>query len=168
LFTLDPPLPAVSELSQLAPTSAALEARRAAQAQLLAYLTKDSRVGTALMAKFIARQLTAANGTAPGQAAGDYTRADGGEYQLEDHVERWSAGPKNAEPPAEEYPLVVALLKATLPGLERFVTEDSHRSLLGRIAFNAFGVCFGGGRDDRVCVFSVCVPPYECLYLCLH
>ncbi|KAJ7887480.1 hypothetical protein B0H14DRAFT_3082020 [Mycena olivaceomarginata] len=128
---------------------AALEARRAAQAQLLAYLNKDNRVGTALMAKFIARQLTAANGTAPGQAAGDYTRADGGEYQLEDHVERWSAGPKNAEPPAEEYPLVVALLKATLPGLERFVTEDSHRSLLGRIAFNAFGVCFGGGRDDR-------------------
>ncbi|KAJ6560411.1 hypothetical protein B0H19DRAFT_1147577 [Mycena capillaripes] len=147
LLTLDPPLPAVLELSQLAPTSAALEARRAAQAQLLAYLNKDKRVGPLLMAKFIARQLTATTAKAPGNAAGDYTQADSGEYQIEDHVERWSAGLVN--PPPEEYPLIVALLKATLPGLEAFITEDSHKSLLGKIAFNAFGVCFGGGRDNR-------------------
>jgi len=147
LFTVDPPLPAVLELSQLAPTPAALEARRAAQAQLLAYLDKDKRVGPLLMAKFIARQLTAANGPAPGKAAGDYTQADSGEYQIDDHVQRWSS--KSIEPPPEEYPLVVALLRATLPGLDAFISEESHKSLLGKIAFNAFGVCFGGGRDNR-------------------
>ncbi|KAF7352377.1 SET domain-containing protein [Mycena venus] len=147
LFTLDPPLPAVLELSHLKPTPAALEARRAAQVQLLAYLNKDKRVGPLLMTKFIARQLTAANGKAPGKDAGDYTEADSGEYQIEDHVERWSSTP--IEPPSEEYSLVVALLKATLPGLDAFISEESHVSLLGRIAFNGFGVCFGGGRDDR-------------------
>ncbi|KAJ6515399.1 hypothetical protein C8R45DRAFT_956386 [Mycena sanguinolenta] len=147
LFTLDPPLPAVLALSQLAPTPAALEVRRATQLQILAYLNKDKRAGTLLMAKFIARQLTAANGKAPGQDVGDFTQADGGEYQIEDHVERWSS--HSVEPPAEEYPLVVALLRATLPGLEAFISPESHKSLMGKIAFNAFGVCFGGGRDDR-------------------
>ncbi|KAJ7246571.1 MAS20-domain-containing protein [Mycena haematopus] len=147
LFTLDPPLPAVLALSQLAPTPAALEIRRAAQLKVLAYLNKDKRVGTLLMAKFIARQLTAANGKAPGKAVGDYTQADDGEYQIEDHVERWTSHP--TEPPPEEYPLIVALLRATLPGLEAFISPESHKSLLGKIAFNAFGVCFGGGRDNR-------------------
>ncbi|KAJ6458645.1 hypothetical protein C8R47DRAFT_1162934 [Mycena vitilis] len=147
LFTLDPPLPAVLEISQLAPTSAALEARRAAQAQLLAYLNKEKRVGALLMAKFIARQLTATTVKNTTNAAGDYTKADGGEYQIEDHVERWTTGIVN--PPPEEYPLIVALLRATLPGLEAFIAEDGQKSLLGKIAFNSFGVCFSGGRDNR-------------------
>ncbi|KAK7062149.1 SET domain-containing protein, partial [Favolaschia claudopus] len=147
LFTLDPPLPAVLELSQLTPSAAALEARQAAQSQLLAYLNTDKRVNTLLMTKFIARQLTAANGKAPGEAAGDYTQADSGEYQIEDHIERWSASP--IEPPEEEFGLVAGLLKATLPGLDAFISVTSHKDLLGRIAFNTFGVCYGGGRDDR-------------------
>ncbi|KAJ7167641.1 hypothetical protein C8R46DRAFT_1093678 [Mycena filopes] len=116
LLTLDPPLPV------LAPTPAALEARRAAQSQFTTYLKKDSRVAPLLM-------------------------ADAGEYQIEDHVERWRTG--TANPPPEEYPLIVAMLRATLPGLESFVSEASHTSLLGKITFNSFGVCFGGGRDNR-------------------
>ncbi|KAJ7044815.1 hypothetical protein C8F04DRAFT_1069626 [Mycena alexandri] len=147
LLTLDPPLPAVLDLPQLAPTPAALEARRAAQSRFTAYLNKDSRVGTLLMVKFIARQLTAPATKATGKDTGDYTEADGGEYQIEDHVERWASG--QASPPPEEYPLVVAMLRATLPGLEAFVNETSHVSLLGRITYNSFGVCFGGGRDNR-------------------
>ncbi|KAJ7771125.1 hypothetical protein DFH07DRAFT_804953 [Mycena maculata] len=145
LFTLDPPLPAVVELSQVTPTPAGLDARRAAQAQLIAYLNKDKRVNTMLMAKFIARQLTATNKTTGDTA--DFAQADNGEYRIEDHVERWTTGPVN--PPPEEYPLVAALLQVTLPGLERFLTEPSHKALLGKIMFNAFGVCFGGGRDNR-------------------
>ncbi|KAJ7437081.1 hypothetical protein B0H11DRAFT_632966 [Mycena galericulata] len=146
LFTLDPPLPAVVELAQSTPTAAALEARCAAQAQLFAYLSKDSRVGALLVAKFIARQLSATTKTA-GKGTADFAQADNGEYNIEDHVERWTTGQVN--PPPEEYPLLASLLKATLPGLESFLTEVSHKGLLGKIAFNAFGVCFGGGRDDR-------------------
>lgn len=158
LFTLDPPLPGVAELSQLAPTTAALEARRAAQAQFLAYLNKDKRVGTMLMSKFVARQLTVANANPTGNVAGDYTQADGGEYQIEDHVERWST--IAVDSPPEEYPIIVALLKATLPGLDAFINEDGHKALLGKIAFNSFGVCFSGGRDNRVRVLDCA--SYEC------
>jgi import receptor subunit TOM20 len=148
LFTLEPPLPAVLELSQLTPSATALEARRTAQAQLTAYLSRDKRVGTTLVAKFLARQLTAALASKP-PGTDDYTQADGGEVRIEDYVERWPMGAAPAPPP-EECALLVALLRATLPGLEAFVTEDVHKSLLGKMAFNAFGVCFGGGRDNRV------------------
>ncbi|KAJ7462173.1 hypothetical protein FB451DRAFT_1341170 [Mycena latifolia] len=145
LFTLDPPLPAVLELSQLTPSAAALDARRAAQAQLASYLNKDKRVGTMLVAKFVARQLTASVAKTPGTP--DYTEADSGEYRIEDHVERWTMG--TANPPPEEYPVLVALLQATLPGLEAFLGEEIHKMLLRKLTFNAFGVCFGGGRDNR-------------------
>ncbi|KAJ7129224.1 hypothetical protein C8R44DRAFT_776214 [Mycena epipterygia] len=147
LFTLDPPLPAVLELSQITPTAAELEARRSAQAQLVAYLNKDKRVGTMLLAKFIARQLTASNTKTTGKRPPDYAEADSGEYRIEDHVERWSTG--SASPPPEEYPLLLTLLHTTLRGLEAFLNEDSHKKLLGKMVFNAFGVCFGGGRHNR-------------------
>ncbi|KAJ7098724.1 hypothetical protein B0H15DRAFT_937128 [Mycena belliarum] len=145
LFTLDPPLPAVLELAQLTPSPAALDARRAAQVRLSTYLNKDKKVGAALVAKFIARQLTASLGKAPGTP--DYTEADGGEYRIEDYVERWSMGTVNAPP--EEYSLFVSLLQTTLPGLEAFIGEEIHKMLLQKLTFNAFGVCFGGGRDNR-------------------
>ncbi|KAJ7126476.1 hypothetical protein C8R43DRAFT_1029168, partial [Mycena crocata] len=147
LCTLDPPLPGVAELSQLVPTAEALEGRRAAQAQLAAYMNKDKRVGAQLVAKFLARQLTFPTTNTVGKNTPDYVGADNKEYNIEDHVERWSAGVGN--PPPEEYPLLVALLKMTLPGLEAFIAEDSHKLLLGKMEFNAFGVCFGGGRADR-------------------
>ncbi|KAJ7693832.1 hypothetical protein B0H17DRAFT_1058405, partial [Mycena rosella] len=145
LFTLEPPLPAVLELAESVPSAAALEARRAAQAQLVTYLSKDKRVGATLVAKFIARQLTASLGKPPGTP--DYTEADSGEYRIEDHVERWTMG--TSAPPPEEYPILSALLKATLPGLEAFIGPEIHNILLRKVTFNAFGVCFGGGRDDR-------------------
>ncbi|KAJ7068737.1 hypothetical protein C8F01DRAFT_1119141 [Mycena amicta] len=145
LMTLDPPLPGILELGGLAINPAALDARRAAQVQLVSYLKKDSRIGALLVAQFIARQLTAV--TKGQDTAGDFAGADLEEYRIEDHVERWTTGP--ITPPEQEYALIVALLKATLPGLEAFLAEDSHKSLLGKLMFNAFGVCFGSGREDR-------------------
>ncbi|KAJ6616206.1 hypothetical protein B0H10DRAFT_2037831 [Mycena sp. CBHHK59/15] len=147
LLTLDPPLPGVAELANLAPTPAALEARRVAQAQLAAYLNKDKRVGTLLVAKFIARQLTASTNKTPSGKDGDYAGADNGDYLIQDHVERWTT--LAVTPPPGEHQLLASLLRHTLPGLETFISEESHKLLLGKIAYNAFGVCFGGGRDNR-------------------
>ncbi|KAJ7228212.1 hypothetical protein GGX14DRAFT_412337 [Mycena pura] len=146
LLTLEPPMPAIRELSVLTDTPAQLEARRTAQAKLVAYL-KDKRAGTMLVAKFIARQLTATATEATAKDPNDYAAPDSGEYRIEDHVERWTTGPVN--PPSDEYALISALLQGTLPGLEQFLTEESHKSLLGKIVFNAFGVYYGGGRDNR-------------------
>ncbi|KAJ7639358.1 hypothetical protein FB45DRAFT_1024089 [Roridomyces roridus] len=149
LFTLEPLALGIPELAQLAAAPAALEARRAAQSQLISYLSKDSRVGALLVAKFIARQLTGNKTTTTDAAAGDdYTQSDGGEYNIEDHVERWTPGIVN--PPAEEQPLIAGVLKETFPGFETFLpNEQAHKALLGRLVFNAYGVCFGGGREDR-------------------
>ncbi|KAF7302101.1 SET domain-containing protein [Mycena indigotica] len=140
------PLPAIVELGGLAMSPATLDARREAQAHLSAYLKKDSRAGALLVAQFIARQLTAVSKEA--SAAPDFAGADIAEYRIEDHVERWTTGPLT--PPEQEYELLVSMLKTTLPGLEAFLAEDSHKSLLGKLVFNAFGVCYGEkGRDDR-------------------
>ncbi|KAF7294333.1 SET domain-containing protein [Mycena chlorophos] len=146
LMSMDPPLPAIVELGGLPVTPETLDARRAAQAQLVAYLKKDSRAGAFLVAQFIARQLTMA-GSKDLNPEVDFAGVDIQEYRIEDHVERWTTAP--ISPPEEEYGLLVAMLKATLPGLEEFLSEDSHKSLVGKLVFAAFGVCFGEGREDR-------------------
>nr|GAT58491.1 predicted protein [Mycena chlorophos] len=146
LMSMDPPLPAIVELGGLPVTPETLDARRTAQAQLVAYLKKDSRAGAFLVAQFIARQLTMA-GSKDLNPDEDFAGVDIQEYRIEDHVERWTTAP--ISPPEEEYGLLVAMLKRTVPGLEEFLSEDSHKSLVGKLVFAAFGVCFGEGREDR-------------------
>ncbi|CAK5262874.1 unnamed protein product [Mycena citricolor] len=145
LFTVDPPIPGVPEFAQLAPTPEGLEARREAQSKFAAYLNKDQKAVSSLVAKFIARQLTAAGQP---HAEDDYAQADGAQkYAIEDYVERWTTG--KGEPSEEEFGLLVNLMRNTLPGLEAFLPQDGHKSLCGKLAFNAFGVTFGEGREDR-------------------
>jgi len=45
--------------------------------------------------------------------------------------------------------LLAKVLATAVPGLEQFVTDERHATLLGKMAYNAYGVCFGGGRDDK-------------------
>jgi hypothetical protein len=70
--------------------------------------------------------------------------------------------------PEEEIKIISRVLSSALPGLEQFVTEERHATLLGKMAYNSYGVCFDGGRDDKVhlhfeivrrsCSFSNCSP----------
>lgn len=53
------------------------------------------------------------------------------------------------KPKEEELPLISAVLEKTLPGLEQFVTEERHATLVGKMLYNAIGV---GSRDDKVCI----------------
>lgn len=78
----------------------------------------------------------------------DFTDAESGDYLLADHMERLRY--LEVKPSAEELPLLVDVLQTALPGLEQFVTDERHATLLGKMAYNAFGVCFGSGRDDKV------------------
>jgi len=36
-----------------------------------------------------------------------------------------------------------------LPGLEQFITDERHATLLGKMVYNSYGVCFNGGREDK-------------------
>ena len=65
-----------------------------------------------------------------------------------DHMERLRY--VDTEVTQEERTLLSNVLAAALPGLERLLGDDRHDTLKGKIRYNAIGVCFNGGRDDRV------------------
>lgn len=151
LFTTESPLPA--EISSGPASEAANEARQRAQANFVAYIKKEGRATPQLVARFIARQVALetikmVEGGKKPVDKDDFTDAEGSEYLLADHMERLRY--LEVKPTAEELPLLVSVLQTALPGLEQFVTNERHATLLGKMAYNAFGVCFGGGRDDKV------------------
>ncbi len=89
-------------------------------------------------------------------AAGDFTDAEEGDYLLADHIERLRY--LEVKVNEEELPLVSGLLEKTLPGLEQFVTEERHATLLGKMMYNAIGV---GSREDKVCQSAIFIYQYS-------
>lgn len=151
LFTLDPPLPPDVPTPPVSPQE--LEERRNAQSLFAEYLVKNGNAAPLLAAKFIARQVQ--NETSKLMASApsteiDYPTAEGGDYGLTDHLERLRF--LEIVPSAEEMRLLTDVLQHALPGLEQFVTDERHAVLLGKMAYNAFGVCYGGGRNDKVSI----------------
>ncbi|KAF8638601.1 hypothetical protein AX17_002142 [Amanita inopinata Kibby_2008] len=162
LFTLDSPFPPELPAGPLLPS--ALETRKAVQAKFVEHIKGDDRAAPLLVAKFFARQVgietnkmvEAAKAAAPGasQTGGsltkgenDFTEAEGGEYLLADHLERLRY--LEVQPNPDEVKLLAQILEAALPGLEQFVTEDRHATLIGKMSYNAYGVYYDGGRDDK-------------------
>ncbi|KAF9567404.1 MAS20-domain-containing protein [Agrocybe pediades] len=156
LFTLDPALP--PEIPSAPATPELQEARREAQAKLAEHITKERRLVPLLVARFIARQVAfetqkLVQATAPGTTfaapEADYTDSDNKseKYVLADHIERLRY--LETVPNKDEFKLLRDVLAAALPGLEEFISDDKYATLCGKMAYNAFGVCFGGGRDDR-------------------
>ncbi|PPR02662.1 hypothetical protein CVT24_002145 [Panaeolus cyanescens] len=157
LFTLDSPLPA--EIPAGPPLPTQNEERHAAQEKFAEYIKRENRSAPLLVARFIARQVAAetqkmVDATNPGakKAApteGDYTDSESEteRYALADHIERLRY--LEVIPNKEELELFTNVLKTGLPGLEEFITEERHITLTGKMAYNVFGVCFGGGRNDK-------------------
>ncbi|KAF8634791.1 hypothetical protein AX15_000707 [Amanita polypyramis BW_CC] len=163
LFTVDPPLP--PEIPAGPMPASVLEARGAAQSAFVDYIKKDGRAAPLLVAKFIARQVAietnrmvqSAKAATPGiaspqtaeqsRAENDFTDAEGGDYLLADHIERLRYLEMVPEPTAMK--LLAQVLETALPGLEQFVTEERHITLLGKMTYNAYGVFYDGGRDDK-------------------
>ena len=153
LFGLEPPLPL--EMAPIIPPKL-LEERNAAQVAFVNYLKRTVSAAPLLVAKFIARQVaieTAKISPVPiSSPPADFPEADEGEYSLNDHVERLRYLEVSAS--SEEMKLLNDVLKYALPGLEQFVTEERHATLSGKMSYNTFGVCFSGGREDKVCYGS--------------
>jgi import receptor subunit TOM20 len=149
LFGLDSPLP-----RELAPDMSpdATKQRDTAQAAFVDHIKKNGKNAVLLVARFIARQVAAEtakmlpiSSTPPPPS--DAPEADGGEYTLYDHIERLRYLQVVAS--EEEVKLLAKVLATAVPGLDQFVTDERHATLLGKMAYNAYGVCFGGGRDDK-------------------
>jgi len=110
-----------------------------------------------LVARFIARQvvnettklLPANHPSAPSAQQADELTENG--YTLFDHVERVRfLELTGREGEAEQ---LRAILKANLQGLEDFVTDERYTVLVGKMAYNAYGISPAGGRDDKVRFF---------------
>jgi len=158
LFTLDNPLP--PELAGPHPHQAQ-HGRREAQASFADFIKKTGRTTPLLVARFIARQiaietqklatgsLLAAKKAIPNVEI-DFTDAEGtaDAYTLSDHIERLRY--LEIQRNEEEEGMLISVLRHALPGLEEFMTAQKHAMISGKMSYNAFGVCYGGGRDDKV------------------
>ncbi|KAF8138309.1 hypothetical protein EV363DRAFT_1393768 [Boletus edulis] len=150
LFTLESPLP-----EQLIPEAANIskDERDRAQAAFAEYIQKSGKSALELMARVIARQVsieTAQMITSLGQsplANPIVVLTDGGDYTFNDHLERLRY--LDVAPFEEGGKLFETVLKLAIPGLEHLATEERLSVYLGMMAYNAFGVCFDGGRDDK-------------------
>jgi len=149
LFSLESPLP--SEIGPPMPPQA-VEERNKAQAAFIAYIKHTARAAPLLVARFIARQVAVETAkmspVSSGLLTSELPECDGGEYTLYDHIERLRY--LEVPAPENEMKLLREVLQTALPGLEQFVTDERHATMLGKMGYNTFGVCFGGGRDDKV------------------
>ncbi|KAF8559133.1 hypothetical protein OG21DRAFT_1403580 [Imleria badia] len=150
LFTLEPPLP-----EQLIPEAAnfSKEERDCAQAAFAEYIQKSGKSAPELMARVIARQVSIetaqmipSTGHSP-LANADVVLTDGGDYTFNDHLERLRYLDVAAS--EEGGKLFKTVLQLAIPGLEHLATEERLSVYLGTMTYNAFGVCFEGGRDDK-------------------
>jgi import receptor subunit TOM20 len=69
-------------------------------------------------------------------------------YTLFDHMERVRYLELNGKEQEAEH--LREILKANLQGLEDFVTDERYTVLVGKMAYNAYGISPAGGRDDKV------------------
>lgn len=151
LFTLDPLLPPemAAEGSGTSP-----EEREKAQIALAEYLKSNQKLANFLVAKWVALQITIETSkVVPGAANPDkdlpkYIEDDAPEYAIGDHLERLRYLDASVTP--EETEVLRNVFGTALPGLEGSLTEDRHVTTLGKMLYNAIGICYSGGRDDRV------------------
>jgi len=147
ISTLEPPVPEVAP--EITPEM--LSERKKAQDAFVNFLEKkDAKFQsyTYLTAQFIAlylmdeiRQVIAQGGQSmlPGGKTG--------EYSLSDHFERLRyLEVSNLD---DQYKLINELFGHTMPGLDQFITPDRFCTLMGKMAYNVFGVSYSGGRGDK-------------------
>lgn len=157
LFTLERPLP--QEIPSEPSTAEQLNERHKAQAQFANYLENEmpGHAAPLLVAQFIARQVNAEMSKLISQTLSkttmtadqaDFTDADGGDYLLADHFERLRY--VDVDLPEDGLKLLTAVLDSAMPGLDALATEERYATLLGKMLYNAYGVYYDGGRDDRV------------------
>lgn len=155
LFTLESPLP-----EHLIPEAASFskDDRDRAQAAFAEYIKKSGKAAPELMARVIARQVSIETGqimTSMGHSPlvdANVVLTDDGDYTFNDHLERLRY--LDVAPFDEGGKLFKNLLQLAIPGLEHLATEERLSVYLGMMTYNAFGVCFEGGRNDKVGVRS--------------
>ncbi|KAL1937720.1 hypothetical protein VTO73DRAFT_12873 [Trametes versicolor] len=150
LFGLEPVLPPELDNGMGEITT---EQRNAAQGPYVEYMKTKAKQANLLAARFVAKQIAHETinllPTKTGPIVEELQQmADGKDlYHVGDHIERLRFVEGNSS--SEEVKLLGAVLGSALPGLEQSVTEERHATLVGKMGYNAIGVCIDGGRDGR-------------------
>ncbi|KAJ1309036.1 hypothetical protein OPQ81_004717 [Rhizoctonia solani] len=162
LFGLDPPLPPNPDEPEKPKTEAELVERRKSQEEFVETLRKTGATRALLVARFIACMIAeqsaklgaaitpSSTNSSPADLFGlPEPEGDSTVYSFYDHVERL----KYLEIPEttselEEADALKKVIKSAMAGLEEFV-GDRYPLLKGKMAYNAVGVAFGSGRDDK-------------------
>lgn len=150
LFGLEPVLPAEldSGLGRLTQGE-----RDKAQTKFVSHLESQGKLAPLLVARFVARQVAIETGKMnphkPTSSPADLHALVDGEddYGLYDHMERLRF--IEANPTEEDTKVLCDVLATALPGLDKSL-EGQHSKYLGKMNYNAFGVVFENGRDDKV------------------
>ncbi|THH15204.1 hypothetical protein EW146_g5225 [Bondarzewia mesenterica] len=145
LFGSESPLP--PELLSPGQTVEVPEERRIAQEEFVKYLKSSEKSSHLLVARFIARQVAEEIAKMTPKATDLGTSNENNEYSLYDHIERLRY--LESEVPQEETKSLATLFQTVLPGLDQFITDERHATLTGKMLYNAYGVTFSGGRDDK-------------------
>ncbi|KZT72532.1 MAS20-domain-containing protein [Daedalea quercina L-15889] len=150
LFGLDPVLPTELDQGQSELTK---PARDEVQKKFADWIKTQDRSIPLLSARLVARQVAvetakmAPNKTGALMEELKEASIGGTDYGLYDHMERLRFVDGKAS--EEETKLLCSVLGAALPGLEQSVTEERLATYHGKMAYNALGVCYAGGRDDK-------------------
>lgn len=158
LFTSDPVLP--TEVLETDPA-----ARAKAQAAFVELLKSSKKVWPLLIARFAARQISFEIKKLLPESNIDlellelpkYFDGPTTSFALADHFERLRYVDVKAS--EEESNITREVFIASFPGMEQFLTDERYAVMLGKMAYNAFGVCYSGGRDDRVRTSNPCMRP---------
>ncbi|THH31317.1 hypothetical protein EUX98_g2883 [Antrodiella citrinella] len=147
LFSLDPYLPPEMDSGIVGEQNN--EKREQAQQKFAEFIKNKST--PLLVARFVGRQVaTETSKLVPGQSVlADFPQvADkGSDYGIYDHIERLRFWEPSIED--SEVDLLRDVLASALPGLETSVTTEQYVLWKSKMTYNAFGVCYGGGRDDK-------------------
>ncbi|KEP55343.1 hypothetical protein V565_005710 [Rhizoctonia solani 123E] len=162
LFGLEPPLPPNPDEPEKPKAEAELVERRKSQEDFIETLRKNGATRALLVARFIASMIAeqsaklgaAVNPSSKNSSPADLfglpePEGDSTTYSFYDHVERLKYL-EITETPAEleEVNALKKVMKNAMEGLEEFV-GDRYPLLKGKMAYNAIGVAFGSGRDDK-------------------
>lgn len=155
LFGLEPPLPEELDNGLSVLTK---DDRDKAETEYTSYLKSKGKTGPIVAARLAARAIAietsklASNTTGPSPADLHPISENDDNYALNDHLERLRFIDVTVD--NEEHKLLRAVLATAVPGIEGSVADDRYAALLGKVAYNSYGVCFDGGRDDRVCILN--------------
>ena len=127
--------------------------REDAQIAFTRFVQESGGIQVVLVARFIAKQVINETmkllpASHPAKAAQEVDELTEDGYTLFDHMERVRYLELNGKEQEAEH--LRAILKANLQGLEDFVTDERYTVLVGKMAYNAYGISPAGGRDDKV------------------